>query len=147
MKGEKAEYTISLEKAFMFPGTKRLKKALAQIRKFVHKHARPKKVAISNEVSEFIHKQSRNIPRKLKVVLYKEATRVVVFLQNSKEFDSYIKKKAEARKKEAKGKEKEEKKSAEEKKEEAKAEEEQKKLLEEKRMKEEAGKAIEIKRS
>ena len=160
MKGEKADYTISLEKAFMFPVTKRVRKALNEIRNFCSKHARAKETAISNEVNEFIHKNSKNIPRRIKAVLLKENERVVVFLQGGKELPLYIKKRMDEKKKKDAKKEKQGKKGeakeqgAEEKKEgekeakkDAAAEEaEKKKLLEEKRQKEEAAKALEHKR-
>ena len=154
MKGEKAEYRISLEKAFLFPATKRVRKALNVVRAFVTKHTRAKDIMISNEVNEAIHKNSKNIPRYINAVLYKDAEKVAVFLKKGNGLDAYLKKKDEEKKKKEKEtkKAKEEKKAekketAVEKKEAADAEKENKKrLLEEKRAKEEAGKAIEIKR-
>jgi len=40
MKGDKAEYTIGLQRAFLFPPKKRVRKALNEIKRFVKKHAR-----------------------------------------------------------------------------------------------------------
>ena len=166
MKGEKAEYTISLQKAFLYPVTKRVRKALSETRDFVSKHARTNETRISNEVNEYIHKNSKNIPRKLNAVLFKDGPVVSVFLQGGKELDIYMKKMAEEKKKKEskkKGAEKKEgekeekaegaKAEAKEKQEgakaakEKKAEEdeiaaEKKRLLGEKRLKEEAGKAL-----
>src|SRR3989338_7499293 len=116
MKGEKAEYTINLTKAFMFPVTKRVRKALNEIKAFVRKHTRSKEISISNEVNEYIHKNSKNIPRYLKAVLLKDGPRIAVFLQGGKQLEAYQKKKIEEKKK------KEEKKSKAEKKEEKKEE-------------------------
>ncbi len=162
MKGEKAEYYISFERAFMFPRPKRVRKALTEIKRFVTKHTRVKEILVSNEVNEFIHKNSKNIARGVSAVLYKDEGKIVVFLQKGIGLDAYIKKRAEQKKKDSKKKDgkgadkpakegKAEAKGAKETK--AKADdkagiedEEQKKLLEEKRMKEEAGKAIEMKR-
>ncbi len=163
MKGDKAEYYISFEKAFMFPRPKRVRKALCAIRDFAAKHTRAKDISISNEVNEFVHKNSRNIPRGIGALLYREDGKVRVFLQKGSGLDAYIRKRAEEKKKKGPGKaekagNKDDKKTdkgqagtaskgakagnAES----AETDAEKKRLLEEKRQKEEAGKAIEMKR-
>lgn len=156
MKGDKAEYYISFERAFMFPRPKRARKALTEIKRFAAKHTRVKEILVSNEVNEFIHKNSKNIARGVSAVLYKDGGKIVVFLQKGLGLDAYIRKRAEQKKKDAKNKDEKAGKPAKEGKAEAKeapkaegatgADEEQKRLLEEKRLKEEAGKAIEMKR-
>lgn len=165
MKGDKAEYYISFEKAFMFPRPKRVRKALCAIRDFVAKHTRAKDIYVSNEVNELVHKNSKNIPRGISAVLYREEGKISVFVQNGSGLDAYVKKRAEEKKKkdsrkaEKAGKKEEKKagktdvvgavaaKGAKAEGAQAKGEgEEQKRLLEEKRQKEEAGKAIEMKR-
>ena len=159
MKGDKAEYYISFERAFMFPRPKRVRKALTEIKRFVTKHTRIKEILVSNEVNEFIHKNSKNIARGVGAVLYKDEGKIVVFLQKGTGLDAYIKKRAEQKKKESKKKDDkgaakaeakdakaEAKGSKETKSEDKEEDDEQKRLLEEKRIKEEAGKAIEMKR-
>ncbi len=171
MKGEKAEYYISFEKAFMFPRPKRVRKALGEIRKFAAKHTRASVISISSEVNELVHRNSKNIPRGIKAVLYREDGKVSVFLREGTGMEAYIRKRAEEKKKTEAEKKKEgkaEKKPGKEggsgkvakegtagkagedtsaqAREEGEAEAERKRLLEEKRLKEEAGKAIEMKR-
>ena len=146
MKGEKAEYKINLPKAFMFPVTKRVRKALSEIKAFVKKHARVKDTAISNEVNEFIHKNSKNIPRGINAVLLKEDKRVIVFLQGGKQLDAYTAKKAQEKKKKEEKKAAKESQNAKESKDSAEADDEKKRRLEEKKTKEDASKALEHKR-
>ncbi|VVB99387.1 Uncharacterised protein [uncultured archaeon] len=157
MKGDKVGYSIDLRNAFKFTALKRPRKALSEIKAFVNKHARPKEIRISNEVNGFIFKHSKNIPRRIEAVLYREGSTVSVFLQGGKEMDAYIKMRAEEKKRKEPKKEKKEA-SKEEKAENGKQESgkvpegeaaedaEKKRLLEEKRIKEEAGKALEHKR-
>src|SRR3989344_2904667 len=141
MKGEQANYVIGLEKAFLFPPKTRVKKAITQIRKFVKKHTRMQNFALSNEVNEYLHKHSKNIPKKIPATLLREPNRIVIFLQNGKALPEYIKKNAE-KKKEQKESKKEEKKDKAEK----TPENDTEKKLEEKKAKEDAAKAADIKR-
>ncbi len=136
MKGDQASYTINLEKAFLFPPRIRIRKAITKIGKFVKKHTRSKNFALSTEVNEFLHLHSKNIPRRVPAILLKEADRVMVFLQNGKQLQEYLKKKEDDKKKKEPKKE--------EKKEEGG--EEKKKKLEAKKAKEDAAKAADIKR-
>jgi len=104
MKGDKAEYVIPLRQAFNTPRSRRADKAIFLIREFVKKHTRagPKDIAISNEVNEFVWKQSKfTIPRKVDAVLKKDGSRVTVFLKGGKEIEAV---KAKAEEKEKKGK-------------------------------------------
>ena len=144
MKGEKANYHITLVKAFYYPRKRWIRKALNEIKRLVQKHTRAKEISISQEVNELLHKNSKNIPRRIQATLLKESEKVTVFLEKGKQIDSYIKKR-EADKKKAKEK-KDEKETKEEKKEQAEKDEEQKKRLEEKKLKEDAAKASDIKR-
>ncbi len=140
MKGQEANYVIPLRKAFYFPPDKRVTKVIATMKNFVKKHTRRTKVYVSNEVNEFVHLKSKNVPRRISATILLEGERATVFLEKGKQLEQY-KKKSEEKKK----KEKKEKASKEEaKKEETK--EEDKKKLEDKRAKEEAAKASEIKR-
>ncbi|MCR4335913.1 MAG: 60S ribosomal protein L31 [archaeon] len=144
MKGEQAEYTIGLRNAFMFPPKKRIRKALNVINRFVKKHTRAKETNISNEVNEELHKNSKNIPRRVNVVLLKENDKVTVFLQNGKQLKAYLEQKAkDKKKKETEKKPKEDKKET---KKEAEEDQEKKEKLEEKKAKETVAKAIEMKR-
>ena|SRR3989338_7511165 len=140
MKGEQANYIISLWTAFLFPPKTRIKKAIRQIKKFVWKHARSKNVALSTEVNEFLHKHSKNIPKKISATLLKEPERVMVFLEKGKELEIYLKKK------DAKKEKKDEKSVKKEKAEDKQETAEQKQKLENKKAKEEAARAAEIKR-
>src|SRR3989344_3376513 len=99
MKGERADYVINLNKAFLFGPKERVVKVLGVIRDFVYKHTRSKSYALSNEVNGYIHKHSKNIPHKIAVTLLKEEKRIVVFLQKGKEMDVYLKQKDAAKKK------------------------------------------------
>lgn len=146
MKGNEAEYTIGLKTAFLFPPKKRIRKALNVINRFVKKHSRAEKILVSNEVNEFLHKNSKNIPRRVKAILLKREKTVTVYLQNGKQLKAYkeSQEKEKAKKKEAaKG-------SPEGEKDKAKAATEevagQKERLEEKKAKEKAAKAAEMKR-
>ncbi|MDO8633897.1 MAG: hypothetical protein Q7K34_01245 [archaeon] len=150
MKGEEAAYIVNLKKAKMFTKDKRTRRALVEIKKFVHKHTRVKNVVIKNEVNEFIHAHSKNIPQKAEVVLRKKDDKILVYMKAGKELEADKKKETEEAKKakekkaleEKAKKEKEEKKSAEEK----EKEEDGKKKLEDKKEKEKAGQALEVKR-
>lgn len=141
MKGEQASYNIPLAKAFLYQPRKRIIKALNVIKRFAAKHTRAKTILIANEVNEYLHANSKNIPRKVNAVFLKEAEKVTVFLQKGKGIEAYLKKReAEKKKKEEKKKE--------EKKEEPKEEktESDKAKLEEKKKKEEAAEAAQMKR-
>ncbi|MAG18319.1 MAG: hypothetical protein CL944_02495 [Candidatus Diapherotrites archaeon] len=144
MKGEQAEYTIGLRNAFMFPPKKRIRKALNVINRFVKKHTRAKQTNISNEVNEELHKNSKNIPRRVKTILLKENDKVTVFLQEGKQLKVYLEQKEKAKKK--KDAEKKAKDSKKETKKEVEADQEKKEKLEEKKAKETAAKAVEMKR-
>ncbi|MBI4210451.1 MAG: hypothetical protein HY544_03015 [Candidatus Diapherotrites archaeon] len=151
MKGEQANYTIPLKKAFLFPPRVRIRKAIAEIRDFVKKHTRFKKYALSNEVNAFLHKNSKNIPHRIPAVLLKEQDRIAVFLQGGKEMETYIKQREEAKKRKEQKKTSAKKGAKEEKSAEAiaeskEAEDEKRKKLEDKKAKEEAAKAAEMKR-
>lgn len=141
MKGEIAEYTINLAKAFKYQEKKRQTKANKVIKDFAKKHARTTKIKIANEVNEEINKNSLNIPRKLKVKILKEGETVRIFLAKGKEIENYLKSKE---KKEQKTKEKKEEEKTPNKTENAEKEEKQK--LEEKKEIEKAAEAIEKKR-
>ena len=112
MKGEQAEYVIGLRNAFMFPPKKRIRKALNVINRFVKKHTRAKEISISNKVNEYLHENSKNIPRRVNATLLKDGDKVTVFLQNGKALKIYTaaiekaKKEKETKKKEKDGKEK-----------------------------------------
>ncbi len=142
MKGEQADYVIPLSKAFSFPPKKRITKALAVIRAFVKKHARTTEFAISNEVNEFLHLHSKNIPKKVMATLLLEDKKVTVFLQGGKGMEIYKKMQAEKKKK---GQKKDDKKDKDEKAE-KESDEEKKKKLEDKKEKEDSAKAAGIKR-
>ncbi|MFA4907757.1 MAG: 50S ribosomal protein L31e [archaeon] len=104
MKGDKAEYVIPLRQAFNTPRSRRADKAIFLIREFVKKHTRAnaKDIAISNEVNEFVWKQSKfTIPRRVDAVLKKDGSRVTVFIKGGKEIEAV---KAKAEEKEKKGK-------------------------------------------
>ncbi|HZX19739.1 MAG TPA: hypothetical protein VFF13_01865 [archaeon] len=143
MKGEQAEYTIALRNAFMFPPKKRIRKALNVIIRFAEKHARAKEIKISTEVNEYLHENSKNLPRKVNAILLKEENKITVFLQEGTQLKTYkenkekTKKETEKKKKEEKGKEK---------KEDTGEDKEQKEKLEDKKEKEKAGHASSIKR-
>jgi ribosomal protein L31E len=139
MKGEQANYNISLAKAFLYPPKKRIIKAIGVIKKFAKKHTRAKTINISNEVNEYLHKNSKNLPRKVNAILLKENDKITIFMQNGKELKTYLKKREEEKKK------KEEKKE-EQKKEKSEKEETDKIKLEEKKKKEEAAEAAQMKR-
>ncbi|MFH1391290.1 MAG: hypothetical protein ABIH20_03190 [Candidatus Diapherotrites archaeon] len=145
MKGEQAEYTIGLRNAFMFPPKKRIRKALNVITRFVKKHTRAKETNISNEINEELHKNSKNIPRRVNVVLLKENDKVTVFLQEGKQLKVYLEEKAKNKKKKDEDKKKKESKK-EEKKETKEEDQGKKEKLEEKKAKETAAKAVEMKR-
>lgn len=145
MKGEQADYIIPLKKAFLFPKLKRIRKALTQIKKFVWKHARSKKVLVSNEINELLHANSKNIPHRIPATLFRDGDKVIVFKQKGRGIGEYLKKKEAVKKKDKKDKEAK-KEAKEEKKEEAEKGEEHKRKLEEKKAKEESAKASEIKR-
>jgi ribosomal protein L31E len=142
MKGNEAEYIISLKKAFNKPPLKRPKAALNEIKKFIKKHARTENVFISNEVNEFIFKNSKNIPRKLNAVLLKQKNKIKVYLKGSKKLEE-DKKAAEKAKETKKAKKTETKKETKEKTEE---QEKKEKELKEKKEKEKAAEAVSIKR-
>ena len=159
MKGNEAEYTIGLKTAFLFPPKKRIRKALNVINRFVKKHSRAEKILVSNEVNEFLHKNSKNIPRRVKTILLKREKTVTVYLQNGKQLKAY--KESQEKEKKEKTKKKEAVKGSpvadtrkgegeKEKAKEAKAAPvevtEQKEKLEEKKAKEKAAKASEMKR-
>jgi len=140
MKGTQAEYVINLGNAFMFPPKKRIRKALNVIHRFVKKHTRSKETLISNEVNNYLHANSKNIPRKVEAILLKEDEKVIVFIQNGKELKTYLKKREQEKKK------KEEKKKTKEAKKEDPKDKENKEKLEEKKEREKSAKASEIKR-
>ena len=144
MKGEQAEYTIGLRNAFMFPPKKRIRKALNVINRFVKKHTRAEQTNISNEVNEELHKNSKNIPRRVNVVLLKENDKVTVFLQEGKQLKIYLEQKSKDKKKKDEDKKSKDKKES--KKETKEADQEKKEKLEEKKAKETAAKAVEMKR-
>ncbi len=138
MKGEHADYVIPLERAFSFPPKKRIRKAVAVIKQFVKKHTHYNDTSLSNEVNEFLHLHSKNIPHRINATILIDGAKAHVFLQKGTGLEEHKKKKeAKKKKKEAK---KEEKEKADEQ-EEKEAAEEKKKKLEDKREKEEAAKA------
>ncbi|MBI2597696.1 MAG: hypothetical protein HYW50_00700 [Candidatus Diapherotrites archaeon] len=123
---------ISFRKVFLQPKNKRIRKALNEINSFVRKHEKGTGVWVSEEVNEFLHKNSKNIPRKISAVLLKTEKNVAVYLAGGKQLEEDIKRKKA-----------EEKKKKEEPKKEAQPEQKQK--IEEKREKERASQAVEIK--
>ena len=147
VKGDKAEYVIPLNRAFMFPQKKRIRKALNEIKRFVKKHTHSSIISVSNEVNEFLHKNSKNIPRRVRATLYREGGKVGVFLEKGKALEAYIKKKGDEQKKKRRAeKEKPAEKGAEEKAAEKEKTGEEKEKLEQKKEKEKAARAAEIKR-
>ena len=84
MKGEQAEYMIPLRTAFRFPKPKRMIKTLGVIRQFVFKHTRKKDVLIANEVNEYLHKNSKNVPRRVDSVIVIDGEKAMVFLREGK---------------------------------------------------------------
>jgi ribosomal protein L31E len=145
MKGNEAEYIISLRKAFDKPPIKRPKAALNEIKKFIKKHTRIENVLISNEVNEFIFKNSKNIPRKLNIVLLKQKNKIKVYLKGSKKLEE-DKKAAEKAKETKKLKKTETKKETKENTKEKETKEKHEKELKEKKQKEKAAEAVSIKR-
>jgi ribosomal protein L31E len=147
MKGNEAEYVVPLRDVFNSPKGKRARRTIAEIKKFVWKHARSEDVRITTDVNQYLNKNSWHIPRKISVVLVKDKEKVSVYLKGSKQLEM-DKKKASEKEKARKAKEdaKKAKEAAKEKKEESAEDEEQKKKLEEKREKEKAAAALERKR-
>lgn len=127
MKGEEAEYVISLVHVIDQNWAKKARRAMNEIRRFVHKHTRKKaeNVVITADVNEFVWKDSRNVPRRVPVILKLEGEKVIVYLKGSKQI-AEDKKRKEA-----------EKKKPEEKKGEKKVEEKTPMQIEEERLKEE----------
>ncbi len=140
MKQNEVEMVISLKKAFLYPKTKRVRKAINEIKAFVLKNEKNSNPSISPEVSELLTKNSKNIPRKINAILVREEKNVRVYLKDSKQLEQDKKKKQE----EKKGKEKKEKKDKEEK--DSKQDADQKQKLEEKKQKEAAAKSAEMKK-
>jgi ribosomal protein L31E len=148
MKGEEAEYTIPLARAFNFPPTKRPRKAINAIKTFVYKHTRSKNTLITADLNKEIFKNSKNIPRKVKVMLRKEKDKIIVYLAGSKQIQEDRKKREEAKKKKEKPKKEvktEKQEPAAEKSEEKKKEEKETKLKE-KKEKEKSAQITDIKR-
>ncbi|MEM4257242.1 MAG: hypothetical protein QXU92_00690 [Candidatus Diapherotrites archaeon] len=143
MKGEIAEYTINLAKAFLYQQKKRQTKANKVIKDFVKKHTRAKQIKITNEVNQEINKNSLNIPRKIKVKILKEGETARIFLAKGKELENYLKNKE---KNEQKTKEKEQKQEEKTTTKTENTEKEEKQKLEEKREIEKTAEAIEKKR-
>lgn len=144
MKGEEAAYTLSLKKAKLFPKRERMIKAIGLLKKFVYKHARNKNILLANEVNEYLHKNSKNVPEKISVTLRKDEENIRVYLEGGKQLD--LDKKASQERKEKEKKEEKEGKKEEKTGEEKEKEIENKKKLEEKKEKEKASTALEIKR-
>lgn len=146
MKQEQFETIISLRKVFLQPTTKRVKKAIKEIKKFVLKHEKNSVPIISNEVNHKILSHSKNIPRKINAVLVKNKEKVTVYLKDGKQLAEDRKKAAE----EAKAKEKKEKEQKKEEKTEEKEKEEkdkqEKEKLDQKRQREKATKSAELKK-
>jgi|SRR3989338_2971885 len=141
MKGEQAEYMIPLRTAFRFPKPKRMIKTLGVIRQFVFKHTRKKDVLIANEVNEYLHKNSKNVPRRVDSVIVIDGEKAMVFLREGKGLEEFRKRQAEKKK----GKEK----KGEKAKETPKDSDEQKELKrkkEEKKLKEDSARKADIKR-
>ena len=145
MKGEKAEYTVSLVKVFSFPKAKRGKRAITLLKRFAKKHARveEKNVLISTEVNQKILEKGRfNPPRKIKVELKKEEKKLIVFLKGGKEEQQRIEnlkekeEKAKEKKKEVEEEIKKVEKGETKKEEETEKGKKEKKKLEEKRIQE-----------
>jgi len=145
MKGEQAEYIISFGKVFNQPRAVRMTKALNSIRSFVKKHTRNENTVITKDVNEYMWKNSKNVPRKIPVILRKSGDKIIVYLQGSKQLEEDKKREAEIKTRKEKAKEK-----AEEKKEmtaaEKQAEAEKERLKEEKKIKEQAAEVTGIKR-
>lgn len=154
MKGDEAEYVVPLGRLFSQPRTKRARRSLGEIRRFVLKHTRNKNISITTGVNEFLWKNSYNIPHRVPVMLRKDGERIIVYLKGSRQIEEDKKKAKEAEgkaKKEKEGKEEKEKGKKEEKAEKKtdeaiKAEEDAKKKREEKRIKEVTAEKAEIKR-
>lgn len=148
MKGNEAEYVVPFRAVFKAPKGKRARRAIVAIRRFVRKHTRveAENVKITADVNKAVWAHANHIPRRIAVVLKKDADKVVVYLKGSKQIDEDKKKlEAEKKKKLVAKRKKEKEKKAEKKKEEEKDEEKARKL-EEKREKEKAMAALEAKR-
>ncbi len=141
------EYVIPLRWVFTQPRIKRPRKAVEEVRKFVKKHARAKdgEIVITQDVNHAIWENSKNIPRRLAVLLRKYDGSVYVYMQGSAQIEA-DKKLRELKKK--KGKEKGEvaEKKKEKTEEEKAAEEEAEEKKREKRAKELAAERSAIKR-
>lgn len=154
MKGNEAEYVISLVPVFSQPRPKRARKAVIAVKRFVKKHVRSDNAVITEELNREIWKNSKNIPRRLEVMLVKKDDRVYVYLSKGKQLAEDKKREAEDKKKKEAEKKEKENKAAGKKGEEGKAAEsagaqaaeEEKKKREEKREKELAAEKGEIKR-
>lgn len=99
MKGDKAEYIIPLGGMFNQPRTKRCRKLVMEVKRFVLKHAKVKNVSISRELNEFLGKNSSALPRKIDAVLVKRNDAVVVYLKKGKQLAEDEKKILESKKK------------------------------------------------
>jgi ribosomal protein L31E len=168
MKGEKADYIIPLGKIFEQPRTKRTRKIITAVKRFVTKHTKAENVLISTEINNYVTAHSSKLPRKLDTTLVKGEDSIKVYLRSGSQFAADTKaaeekkKETEAKKKEAEKKAKEAKpavkeaepekkkeaageKAEETKKEVAKEDEEKKMLLKEKRERERIASKTEMK--
>ena len=115
MKGEKAEYTIPLAFVFSQPRTKRLRKLVAEVRRFAKKHTRTDKISVAMEVNEYLNKNASKLPRRIDTVFIKKDDKIFVYLKDGKQLALDEKKVVETKKKEAEKKKEKEVKAAEKK--------------------------------
>jgi len=93
-------YIVPLQEAYLKPRTKRANYAIRALYKFISKHTRKtgKDVIISNELNNFIWKDSIKKPaRKVAVSLKIDNGKVYVFLKDSKELNEFLKKSSEVK--------------------------------------------------
>ncbi|MBS3059517.1 MAG: 60S ribosomal protein L31 [Candidatus Diapherotrites archaeon] len=154
MREGEASFVVSLASVFRQPTSKRVRKAVKEIKRFAVKHSKAESVFLGEEVNAFLSKHSKNIPRRIDVTVLLEEKKARVFLKGSKEIEEFKKRKEEQekdRKKKREEKAEAKKEGKEEKKEgkkEGKTEEEEAKeaLRKEKKEKEKAARAVDIKR-
>jgi len=154
MKGTEAEYVVPLGRMFKMPRTKRVNRAITEIRTFAYKHTKNKAVKIAPELNRKVWANSKNIPRRVEVMLRKEGEGIVAYLKGGKEVEETRKKEIEEaaakarKKKEETSKKGKETAAGKEKKEETLTEEEteEKRKGQEKKVREQAVEKAAIKR-
>lgn len=98
MKGNEAEYVIPLGRLFRQPRTKRARRAVAEVKRFVLKHTRNANAVITTGLNHEIWKNAGHIPRRLNVVLQEYDGKIYVYAKGSKQIGEDKKKREEAEK-------------------------------------------------